>query len=526
MEGAAGDAGGGRRRAAAAEAHASEASPTMRETSRSRGLGAGGDSGPGGTSGDAGTSARGLDESEGETLLPPTLRPAQLPRGPAWGMVLNMALYMATPMSMPATMKASGWGWGAFLIAYGGVATFHSGLLLGDIVGTLPHLHTYPDLGEHFGRQLGLRLRGARSPAGAQRWGAAGRRLCLVLQFMAYYLDATAQLLYVVQYLDQLNIPWAGRMCLSDWYAWVFLASLPLQLVPNMAEARWVAVPIGAALFLTVATFFAEVLGGAPWACEPGPSFPRPGAPSIFLSLSAWAYSFGGHGMFVEIMHELREPEKQWKRCLTWTYGLVVPVHAACAFLGYAAYGAYAQANVNLNFPNNAVNRLSIVMQLCLCYYLAFFTNLSTLYGQVEGGLGVGRGVSGPRAAVWRFLIRAAFLGSQVVLGRLLLVNEGDVLLGLQSLSGAIGMTWFTYIAPFAFHWMLQEGKGLGGPMRVWYSMNILFGALTMLGGLASSSTDLLDAMGGGLGRSCNINYRYSPSSPLDPCHLSGYPEG
>ena len=83
MEGAAGDAGGGRRRAAAAEAHAS---------------------------GDAGTSARGSDESEGgegQTLLPPTLRPAQLPRGPAWGMVLNMALYMATPMSMPATMKAS-----------------------------------------------------------------------------------------------------------------------------------------------------------------------------------------------------------------------------------------------------------------------------------------------------------------------------------------------------------------------------------------------------------------------------------
>ena len=505
MEGAERDTSGGRRRASSVEARSTE---------------------------EAGTSGRGPDEAGGgggQGLLPPTSRhagaPARLPRGPAWGMVLNMVLYMATPMSMPATMKASGWGWGALLIVYGGVATFHSGLLLGDIVGTLPHLQTYPDLGEHFGRQLGLHLLGARSPRGAQRWGAAGRRLCLVLQFVAYYLDATAQLLYVVQYLDQLNLPGAGGMCLSDWYSWVFLASLPLQLVPNMAEARWVAVPIGAALFLTAATFFAEVLGGAPWACEPGPRFPHPGAPSIFLSLSAWAYSYGGHGMFVEIMRELREPQKQWKRCLAWTYGLVVPVHAACAFLGYAAYGAFAQANINLNFPDNAVNRLSIVMQLCLCYYLAFFTNLSTLYGQVEGGLGVGVGVSGTRAAAWRFLIRAAFLGSQVILGQLLLVNEGDVLLGLQSFSGAVGMTWFTYIAPFVFHWMLLGSKGLGRPMLVWYSVNILFGAVTMLGGLTSSSIDLLDAIGGGLGRSCNINYRYSPSSPLDPCHLSGYPE-
>ena len=61
-------------------------------------------------------------------------------------------------MSMPATMKASGWGWGTVLIAYGGVATFHSGLLLGNIVAALPHLQSYPDLGEHFGRALGQRL--------------------------------------------------------------------------------------------------------------------------------------------------------------------------------------------------------------------------------------------------------------------------------------------------------------------------------------------------------------------------------
>lgn len=86
-------------------------------------------------------------------------------------------------------------------------------------------------------------------------------------------------------------------------------------------------------------------------------------------------------------------------------------------------------------------------------------------------------------------------------------------------------MTWFTYIAPFVFHWMMLESKGLGRPIRVWYTVNILFGTVTMVDALASSSLNLLDTLGDGLGRSCNIHYWYSPSRPLDPCHISRYLE-
>ena len=130
-----------------------------------------------------------------------------------------------------------------------------------------------------------------------------------------------------------------------------------------------------------------------------------------------------GHGMFPEVMRELQSPKKQWKKYLGWTYGLVVPVHAVCAYLGYYAYGDSAQANTNLNFPDNSMNRLLIIMQLCLCYYLAYFTNLVLLI-QVEGALGVGLGVRGSRVAARRLLILAAFLGSQIALGKLLLVKK------------------------------------------------------------------------------------------------------
>jgi hypothetical protein len=46
----------------------------------------------------------------------------------------------------------------------------------------------------------------------------------------------------------------------------------------------------------------------------------------------------------------MKEPEK-WPIVMKWTYGIIVPMYLACCFVGYYAYGGYAQANLNLNFP-------------------------------------------------------------------------------------------------------------------------------------------------------------------------------
>ena len=51
--------------------------------------------------------------------------------------------------------------------------------------------------------------------------------------------------------------------------------------------------------------------------------------------------------------------------------------------------GDFAQANINLNFPNNWVNTVSITLQLLQCYYLIFYTNVVLVMG-LEMDLGVG----------------------------------------------------------------------------------------------------------------------------------------
>ena len=45
--------------------------------------------------------------------------------------------------------------------------------------------------------------------------------------------------------------------------------------------------------------------------------------------------------------------------------------------------------------------------------------------------------------------LRALFLALQTALGLALIGGSGDVILGLQSLSGAIGMTMLTYVLPY-----------------------------------------------------------------------------
>ena len=53
-----------------------------------------------------------------------------------------------------------------------------------------------------------------------------------------------------------------------------------------------------------------------------------------------------------------------WSRVLRLTYAAVLPLYFACGLLGYAAYGDFANANINVNFPDNLANQASIVVQM------------------------------------------------------------------------------------------------------------------------------------------------------------------
>ena len=53
-----------------------------------------------------------------------------------------------------------------------------------------------------------------------------------------------------------------------------------------------------------------------------------------------------------------------WPRVLRLTYAAVLPLYFACGMLGYAAYGDFANANINVNFPDNLANQASIVVQM------------------------------------------------------------------------------------------------------------------------------------------------------------------
>ena len=97
----------------------------------------------------------------------------------------------------------------------------------------------------------------------------------------------------------------------------------------------------------------------------------------------------------------------------------VLPLYFVCGLLGYAAYGDFANANINVNFPPNAANRASILVQMAQEVYFLLSTNLVVMLA-IELHLGLDPAATcSPRwqgLPPWlgRLLLRSALLGSQV----------------------------------------------------------------------------------------------------------------
>lgn len=433
--------------------------------------------------------------------------------------MINCVVYMAAPMSMPATFASSGWICGSIFLAYSSVITLQTGLLLGEICIQHPELDSYPAISAQcfgtMGERLGLSLRAS------QRFGSG---IAHTMQFLAFYLDSAAQCLYVAQYLDQLM---PDTVCVWQWLLVTWAAAIPILQIPTFHESRWFAMGTLVAVIFIVATFVYEVVLVKPWACEPGPEYELPTSQDIFLSLSAFAYAFGGHGMYPEEIRELSEP-REWPKVLATSYTIIVPMYVLCSVVGYYSYGAFSQANINLNFPNNDANILSIVVQLVFTYYCIFVTSLVVMLSlerswlrmdPTEGWAQRKHGIPSP---IIRGCFRVLFVGSQVLLCQVLLSGTGDTLLAMQSLAGAVGMSAFTYTLPFLFHWELF-GETLGPIKKGWYLLNIFVGLVIMGGGLWAAMSDLHDASTGTLFDSaCHLAYAYSPTNPDDPCYISG----
>ena len=109
------------------------------------------------------------------------------------------------------------------------------------------------------------------------------------------------------------------------------------------------------------------------------------------------------------------------------------------------------------------------------------------------------------RPVLARFLLRSLLIATQLGLCQMLLGGEGDTLLALQSLSGAVGMAAFTYFLPFFFHWTLFSAE-VGRGRAFWYAVNGAIGIAIMVTGIYSAMSDLVDSSFTLSGVSCDIN--------------------
>lgn len=470
-------------------------------------------------------------ESERVAVLELASESAERGTSSTWVIAANNIVYMAAPLAMPATMASCGWVWGSIILGYSILATYHSALLLGEIVIARPYLDSYPKV---VGEALVVWAKGSLDgvPINFDMLRRVGSELAVALQFLSYFFDSTAQVLYCAEYFDQLlpHLP----VCQKQWLLITWVLTIPLMQAPNFGESSVSVVVAYVCLLLNVATFFAEVWSYTPWNCEPGPTYVQPGVGQIFIGFTAFAYAFGGHGMYPEEVREMRHP-KEWPKVVNYTYGTVCTMYVLCAYFGYYAYGSGARANLNSNFPNNALNVFSIMVQLVVTYYCIYVTSLVMLLHIEEHAFGINPRLScgeyTARTAAIRFIFRTAFVGLQVLLCIMLVGVEGDVLLAMQSLSGAIGMTALTYVLPYMLHWMLHPEKVRSWLLRIWYLFNVVVAVVIMVGGTWFGVKGMVEGIVAvaeapeGTEPMCHLEFMYSPMSPCDSCYKGGLPD-
>ena len=259
---------------------------------------------------------------------------------------MNTIAFMAVPRSLPACFAATGWTLGIGCLLYSSVVTYDTGILLGQICTGVHHSESsFPALGARAAAAFAARH--GWSTASQGRWERAGRVAVATLQYSCYYLTGVAELIYMEQYLGQLFE--FSPLCQWQWLLIVGVVSLPVVQVPSFNDSRFLALVFGVMpLLLNVGVMMYEIWTVLPWACEPGPTYIAwPSAPRAAVGLTAFAYAFGGHGMYPEQIRELAQPSR-WPEVMGWTYGFTVPLYWACGSIGYLAYGSYAQANLSM----------------------------------------------------------------------------------------------------------------------------------------------------------------------------------
>jgi len=441
-------------------------------------------------------------------------------RAPDWAVVVNNIAFMAVPRSVPANFAQTGWYLGICTLVYSSYVTYDTGMLIGRL-STQCGARSFPELSAEamgrFASRRGWREHRRRTARQLAHW------LTLAMQFATYYLTEVCELIYFEQYFGQIFEK--SALCQWQWMLVCAALALPVLQVPTFHEGRWVALVLGLLpLSLNVLVFFYEVLLVRPWTCAPGPtwSFAPPSARRAFVGLTAFAYAYGGHGLYPEEVREMAVPSR-WPRVMRLTYAAVLPLYWGCGLLGYYAYGDFANANININFPPNGPNFASIGVQMVQELYFLYSTNLVLMLA-IELALGLDPSVA--CAPSWhglppwagRLLLRGGLFASQTFVAQLLLAGEGDTLIALQSLIGAVGMTAFTYFLPYALYLMMSAEEATPA-RRVWCVGNIGIGMVVTIAGVYFSIDELVGSSAGLFAGDCKLEYAYSPASPDDPCY-------
>jgi len=373
---------------------------------------------------------------------------------PAWHFTVVTSAFTLGSVFSPFTLGTAGWFWGSVMWIYSYATTWWSGVLIGRCV-----LHgasrgvgcSYPEMvGDAF--------------------GAAGYRFTAAMQIVTYYLVNVSLLVNVANWsllsqevLVVRGVVQPGALCL-----WHYLL-IGGCLAAALAQIRTFKRVLPVAVVSLLSTFARQgilyyQIASRDLVSECEPTYGNVTSNSVVISVATTAFLFGGHGLFPEEMREMRRPQSFFS-ALHASYVIIGIVYATSAYVAYAVWGDWVNADIQFNWPLNGATLVSAMLSAIwglVEMTISHVMMLSLIESQLETmGLLVG---SAPHAAVKRTALRTAIAGSEVVFA---LMFSSAGIGNLQGFVGAFGFTALTYYAPFAVYWKLVlRPRGASGSCR------------------------------------------------------------
>jgi len=392
-------------------------------------------------------------------------------------------------LGLPLALRQTGWGLGLGWLFAVLSMSIYSGIVLWRLYMAGHKPHTYADLVfEVFERRFG------------HRCGVWARSFVILIAYS--YLFGVCCIFVTAMKISLQELMWNLQLSELGWLVCTAIFIFPFVQVQSLHEASFMTL-MGVATIIAVNGIVVGQVVKILYTPENGGAVAAATTASVgavtglsldrINGLTAIAFAFGGHVIFLEVLSEMKRPQ-DFRKALFTSQGIMLSNYLLIGVFGFLAYGAAVQSPITMSLPSNTVS--SKIAHLCLMVHVlvAYCIESYVIVIGLEEFLDskaprIREALYGKSPKIgWAVLSGMVLVGSVVV--AFCVPNFGD----LMSLYSSIGIFSLSFAVP-PLLWMVYNYDSMTNASVVLHSLLVVGAGTAGLLGLGASAQTILSQL-------------------------------